>query len=237
MPRHRMEIAIVVEQRPAVLDAPGADQQIDGLADGDPPPAQGTEIARRCDGNRVAGHWHDFEAAQQGLDLSSRPLAVKALQYLAQHQIPDDDLVRAEERAQPPDMARSPAIEEVDPDAAVDNDHPAPRPLRLRARSPRQRYLPKAASTSCCRRSLTIKRSACSTVSFLVACPQAFWALAISASSISIFVRIGDPCYVYSGIVPYTLLPRNSRRDGGPVARIKCTVTVIPAWPLSGALA
>src|SRR5436190_19824843 len=90
-------------------------------------------------------------------------------------------------------MRRIPAIEEVDPDAAVDNDHPAPRPLRLRARLPRQRYLPKAASTSCCRRSLIIKRSACSTVRFLVACPEAFWASAISASSISILVRIGAP--------------------------------------------
>jgi hypothetical protein len=29
------------------------------------------------------------------------------------------------------------AIEEVDPDAAVDNNHTVPRPLRLRARLPR----------------------------------------------------------------------------------------------------
>ncbi|MEA2888561.1 MAG: hypothetical protein QOD11_2921 [Bradyrhizobium sp.] len=34
--RHRMEVAIVVEQWPAVLDAPSTDQQVDGLADGDP---------------------------------------------------------------------------------------------------------------------------------------------------------------------------------------------------------
>ena len=52
---------------------------------------------------------------------------------------------------------------------------------------------PKAPATSCCRRSLIIKRSACSTVCFLVACPEAFWASAINVSSISILVRIGDP--------------------------------------------
>src|SRR5260370_4067663 len=193
MARHETEIANVVEQWPSFLDAPGADQQVDGLADRDPAPAQGTEIAGRDDGNRVAGHGHNFEAAQQGLDFSSRRLAVQALQYLAKHQIPDDDLVRAQDCAQAPDMGRVPAIEEVDPDAAVDDDHAVPRPLRLGARFPRQRYLPKAPSISCCRRSLIIKRSACSTVCFLVACPEAFWASSMRAASISILVRIGDP--------------------------------------------
>src|SRR5215211_3850690 len=88
------------------------------------------------------------------------------------------------------------AIKEVDPNATVDNDHPVPRPLRLRARLPCQRYLPKDISTSCCRRSLIIKRSACSTVCFLVACPDAFWASAISVSSISILVRIGGALWL-----------------------------------------
>src|SRR5579872_2530277 len=188
--RHRMEIVVIVQQWPAVLDTPGTDQQIDGLADTDAATAQGTEIARRCDGNRVAGHWHNFETAQQGLDFPSRPLAGKALQHLAKHQIPHDNFVDAEDRAQSPDMRRIPAIQKVDPDATVDNNHPVPRPFRLRARLPRQRYLPNAVSASCCRRSLIIKRSACSTVCFLVACPEAFWASAINASSISILVRI-----------------------------------------------
>ena len=44
----------------------------------------------------------------------------------------DDDLIRAGERAEPPYMDRVAAVEEVDPDAAVDDDHPAARPLRLR---------------------------------------------------------------------------------------------------------
>jgi hypothetical protein len=66
--------------------------------------------------------------------LSSRPLAVEALQYLAKHQIPDDDLVGAEDRPQAFDVGYVAAIEEVDLDAAVDDDHPVPRPLRLRAR-------------------------------------------------------------------------------------------------------
>src|SRR6266849_802316 len=190
MARHRKKIAVIVEQGPAVLDAPSPDQQVDGLADGDPAPAQCAEIPGRRDDDRVARHWHDCEAAQQNLDFLSLPLAVQALQHLAKHQIPDDDLVRAKDRPQSPDMGRITAIEKVDPDAAVDNNHPVPRPLRLRARLPRQRYLPNARSTSRCCRNLITKRRACSTVCFLVASPEAFWASAISVSSISMLVRI-----------------------------------------------
>src|ERR1700722_5670483 len=208
MSRQGLEIFVVVKQWHAVLDAPSADQQVDGLADGDPAPAQGTEITGRRDGDRVADHRHNCKTAQQGLDFLRRPLAVKALQHFAKHQIPDQDLAGAQDRAQSLNARRISAIEEFDPDAAVDDDHPAPRPLRLRARLPRQRYLPKAPSTSCCRRSLTIKRSASSTVCFLVACPEALWASAISVSSISILVRIGDPsatvCVCYHDTIHIT---------------------------------
>jgi hypothetical protein len=46
MPRHRPKIAVIVQQRPAVLDASGSDQQVDDLADGDTALAQGTEKER-----------------------------------------------------------------------------------------------------------------------------------------------------------------------------------------------
>jgi hypothetical protein len=110
---------------------------------------------------------------------------------VCKHQITDDNLVYAEDRAQSPHVGGVAAIQKVYPDTAVDNDHLTPRPVRLPARLPRQRYLPKAASTSCCRRSLIINRSACSTVCFLVACPEAFWASLMRTSSISILVRMG----------------------------------------------
>src|SRR4029453_7296296 len=222
MPCHGVKSAIVVvEQWPAVLDAPGANQQVDRLADGNAAPAQRTEITGRYDRNRVASHWNDFEATHEGLNLSSCPLAFQALQYLAKHQIPNDDLVRAEDRAQALDLARVAAIEKVDPDATVDNNHPVPRPLRLRARLPRQRYLPKARSTSRCRRSRIIKRSASSTVCFLVACPHAFWASAMRVSSISILVRIGGALclcvWLYFGIhIPL------SQSAGWPADWVSC---------------
>jgi hypothetical protein len=59
-----MKIAIVVEQRCTVFDAPGPNQEVDCLADCDPAPAQKTEIASAGDRNRIPGHRYDFEAAK-----------------------------------------------------------------------------------------------------------------------------------------------------------------------------
>jgi len=39
MARHWMEIAVVVEQRRAVLDAPSTDQKVNRFVNGDPTPA------------------------------------------------------------------------------------------------------------------------------------------------------------------------------------------------------
>src|SRR5579863_9409130 len=136
--------------------------------------------------------------------MASRLLAFQALQHLTKHQIADNNLVYAEDRAQSPHMGGVAAIQKVYPDTAVDNDHLAPRLVRLRPRLPRQRYLPKAASTSCCRRSLIINLSASSTVCFLVACPEAFWAFLMRTSSISILVRMGR--HILRRVYPCMLL-------------------------------
>jgi hypothetical protein len=80
------------------------------------PCSRRTEISGRCDRNRVASHRYDIEATQKSLNLSSRPLAGDALQHLAQHQIPDDDFLIAEDRAQPLDVRHVATVEEVDPD-------------------------------------------------------------------------------------------------------------------------
>jgi hypothetical protein len=60
---HEMKIAIVVEQRRAVFDAPRP-EEIDCLADCDPAPAQKTKIASARDGKRVSSHRYDFVAAK-----------------------------------------------------------------------------------------------------------------------------------------------------------------------------
>src|SRR6516225_8531105 len=68
------------------------------------------------------------------------PIALEGFQPVASHiAVQLDNLVDAEDRAQSPHMGGVAAIQKVYPDTAVDNDHLAPRPVRLRARLPRQR--------------------------------------------------------------------------------------------------
>jgi hypothetical protein len=73
MLRHRMEIAVVVEQWPAVLDAPGADQQVDRLPDSDAALAQETEIART---------YPDDQSSQVGL------MSISEFRRLFQNKLP-----------------------------------------------------------------------------------------------------------------------------------------------------
>jgi len=96
MLRHRAEIAIIVEQWSAVFDAPGSDQEVDCLADGNPATTQGPKITSRQNGDGVSRHGYNFKTAQEGFDLLGGPLAIEALQYLAKHQVADDDSFFAE---------------------------------------------------------------------------------------------------------------------------------------------
>jgi hypothetical protein len=197
VPRHRPEVAIVMQQRSPVFDAPGADQQVDGFANCYAASAQAAKIARRNDCDCVSAHWRNLKPTKQTFDLGCLAFATQTGENLAHHQVADYDLALAQKRSQFPYMWKVAAVEEVDPDRAVDNNHATRRPARLRPRSPRQRYLPKALSASRWRWSLIRRRSASSTVAFLVAWPDSFWASAKRASSMSILVRIDVSFDVY----------------------------------------
>src|SRR5436853_247762 len=84
---------------------------------------------------------NDFESAQKSFNFSSCPLALQTLQHFAEHQIADHDFFRAEGGVQASDVARPASVNKINPHTAIDYDHLVPRPWRLRARLPRQRYL------------------------------------------------------------------------------------------------
>jgi hypothetical protein len=75
MTRYRPKVAVIVKQWRAILDAPGADQKIDGLTNGDSDTAQIPEIASCGDSNPITGHCYYCETTQDGLDFSSMPFA------------------------------------------------------------------------------------------------------------------------------------------------------------------
>src|SRR5262249_14929707 len=144
VPRHRPKIAVIMEERNIVLDAPCANQQIDCFADSNASSTQKPEILSRQDGDRFAAHWYDFKKPQQSLDFSRFTLALEALQNPAKHQITDNNRLGTKKHAQAANLGHIASVEKVNPYAAVDNNHFWRRPSRLRARLPRQRYFPNA---------------------------------------------------------------------------------------------
>ena len=65
---HWFEIAIIVQQQVATLDAEGADDKIDRLADRAAPAAEKTEVRRRSDCQVWVEQRHRLKSPQAALD-------------------------------------------------------------------------------------------------------------------------------------------------------------------------
>ncbi len=94
---HRIEIAVIVQQRMAVLDAKRANDQVNGLADRDALSPQGTIIVCRLDRDFRVEHPDNIEVVQLAGDPLSMSLVPCALQDLKQHNIADQECRLAEQ--------------------------------------------------------------------------------------------------------------------------------------------
>lgn len=125
---HWVEVPIVVQQGVALVDAESADDQVHGLAHGNPAGAQGPVIRCRPRGAIGVQQGHDFEAAERALDPGSLGIATQALQHLQQDQVTDQDQFPADDLPQENDASGAAIVEVVDPDRTVDDDHRAVEP-------------------------------------------------------------------------------------------------------------
>ena len=89
-----IEVAILMKQSVAALDAKGRDQKIDRLADRDSFFAQQPRVAGGCDGDRIIDHGFDHKTAQGALQASGVTFVASTAQNLEQNQISDDDARR-----------------------------------------------------------------------------------------------------------------------------------------------
>jgi hypothetical protein len=102
-PNHWFDIAIVVQQQVATLDAEGPDDKIDRLADRAAPAAEKAVVRRRL--NRQVGveQRHSLKSPQAALDEASFSLGPQSLQDFAQDQIADQQRYGWYQRAEPAD--------------------------------------------------------------------------------------------------------------------------------------
>src|SRR5579884_590291 len=187
---HRREIAIVVQQRMSSFDAEGGDDEIDRLADRYAFAAQKSVIRGGLDRQFGIEQRDCPEAPQDALDELCFALDPQSLQHLAENQIADQQWPRRDQRAKPAYRIGRDIVQMIDPYGAIDEDHRGKRPWRLSSRSPCHRTFPARWRISSCSFSRISARSPASTAARLVLRPVRRRACSISASSISILVRI-----------------------------------------------
>src|SRR5690606_13829849 len=110
-----------------------------------------------------------------------------ALEDFQKNQIPHSNNAFDDSGIESVGMAARNTIQIVDPNAGIDQNQLPP---RISSRSPSHLIRPRSLRISCCWLRRTRSLSPCSTASFLVLKPEAFRALAISLSSMTMLVLI-----------------------------------------------
>jgi hypothetical protein len=119
----RIEVSVAVQQLMSIHNAPGRDQRVDSLANSDTERAQATKISGGFDSNMDVGSRHDGHPANQVKDELEVALVARALQYLGYRKVRYGDCALSEDAPQPKRFRRAIRIEQVDPDARIDDDH------------------------------------------------------------------------------------------------------------------
>src|SRR6266478_2453854 len=169
---HGLEIAIIVQQQVATLDAEGADDKIDRIADRAAPAAEKAVIRRRFDRQVGVEQRHRLKSPQAALDEAGFSLGAQSLQDFAQDQIADQQRYRWYQLAEAADRTGHGVAQVADPNRGIDEDHGPPRPRRLSSRSPCQWTFPARFRISSCSLTRINIRSAASTAARLVLSPE-----------------------------------------------------------------
>ncbi len=121
-----VEIAVAVQERMTFAEAERRDETIDGLANSPPLRSQQTVVGRRVRRQDDSSGFEDLKPLQ--LPEHPRRFAVgwNALKNLTHHQIEQTESLLRRLVVEPIGLRRSHAVEVVDPDGRVDDDHRLP---------------------------------------------------------------------------------------------------------------
>lgn len=120
---HWREIPVIVQQRVAMLDTEGADDEVGRLADRDAQPPQRTIIPRGVRREIGIQKRHERIPAQSAFDARSMGLIPGALENLEQNEVADQERLTTGGGFQLRGCERSMAAQMGDPDGAVDKNH------------------------------------------------------------------------------------------------------------------
>ena len=137
---HERKIAVVVQQRAAMLDAKRADDDVRGLPDRYAEFPQFTTVPGGARGQIGIEERHERKPAQFEFDARRMGLVPSALKNFEQDEIADQDWFASGRRFQFGGRVRARSAKVDYPDGAVDKNHNGPRarPRRISSRSPSQ---------------------------------------------------------------------------------------------------
>jgi len=142
----RFEVAVAEQQLVGILQAKGSDEDVDRLSNRDTARAKQPVVVRRPNCSSGSHHGLHWEGRHRLAGRSMVGVATEALQHLGQDQITHKDRLGAEELVKTARRGIVRAVEVVDPDARVNDDHLSSR--RISSRSPSQLSRPRNCLTS-----------------------------------------------------------------------------------------
>src|SRR5579859_5186935 len=123
-----IEIPIGVQKRMTIFDAKRRDKEIDRLADRNALTPQKAIVRSGFAGQVRRYQGDNIEAPERLFDRRGFAVGPKALQYLAEYQVADEQRRETDQAPQGSDLSGLPIIQMIDPDRRIDQDHCAFRP-------------------------------------------------------------------------------------------------------------
>lgn len=113
---HRIEITILVQQKMAVLDAVGGDDDVGRLADGDAALAKQAVVCGGAGSERCSEQRNDWKSGHRCFDRRSMFVVARSLQHLRQNEISDQDIGDVLGSGQLRDLGRCLTTQQRNPD-------------------------------------------------------------------------------------------------------------------------
>jgi|HubBroStandDraft_1064217.scaffolds.fasta_scaffold246626_1 hypothetical protein len=119
----RLEVAVVVKQLVALLNAESGDDAVGGLAYGHSLAPQRAKVLGRTHGKGCSHRFKNRECAKPFLGLKKSSVKADSLKNLAKNQAGEPDMFAIQRQPEPDCLRGDLSVQCIDPDAAVDDHH------------------------------------------------------------------------------------------------------------------
>src|SRR5216684_9279099 len=228
-----LEIPVAMKQGVPLTQAERRDQAVDSFPNGVAAASKGSIVSRGVASQRHASCREHLQLQQLLFSRLRRRFVAEALQHFAQDDVGQPQTLPVELPAQPRRLRVSRALQIVDPDRGVDDDHAyfAVRPRRDALRSPFQATLPRNRRILPCPLVRTSRCSASSTTARFVfpSLPRMAWRIRLSSMSMFVLMPRTSMCKIHIFMCIRQIRRRWYRYDDPWTISLSCWMEEAPA--------